>query len=70
MEGSLYKDVTPSPHNLDIPHALVDGYTHTYTHMKNVTLEVKEVFGIHTSDMIKDELQKSFPMWVLQESSL
>ena len=54
MEGSLYKDVTPSPHNLEIPHALMDGYTHT--HMKNFTLEVKEVFGIHTSDMIKDEM--------------
>ena len=28
MEGSLYEFGTPPPHNLDITHALVDGYTH------------------------------------------
>ena len=27
MEGSLSEVVTPPPHNLDIPHILVDGYT-------------------------------------------
>ena len=32
MEGSLSEIGTPSPHNADIPHVLVDGYTHTHTH--------------------------------------
>ena len=38
--------------------------------IKNFTLEVKEVFGSHTGDMIKEKIQKIFSRWVLQESSL
>ena len=29
--------------------------------MKNFTIEVKEVFGNHTGDMIKEKFRKSFP---------
>ena len=32
MEGSISEVGTPPPHNLDIPHGLVESITHTHTH--------------------------------------
>ena len=39
VEGSLSKVGIPPPHNLDIPHSLVSGFTHTHTHMEYDTLQ-------------------------------
>lgn len=38
--------------------------------LRNFTLEVKHVFGKHTGDMIRNEMEDSFQRWNLTKSSL
>ena len=50
MERALYKFVILTPHNLDIPHTLVDGYTHTQTHtaLKGLVLKSWSILDFHS----------------------